>query len=392
MAQPVSPEIELVLLLSLPDPRPDDVGAMLRLLNTPLDWNQVLGMLTVHRVIGVAWHNVVRYAIQQRQTLPCAYFLKSLKVTAGGQRVMAEEQTARTAEVQRILQQAGVRSAVLKGSAVAKMAYPDPGMRTFNDNDLLVDRARLPDATAALHEAGYVQGSWDYATGSVRPAPRRQVLHMAVHSHQTYSYMKPTPDASLLECHRLDMHFSVDLMTGNRSDSAVSALLDDRMELGGLTVIAPIDMFIFTCLHLAREAVHRNEVLALKDLVLYKLVDILALSTGEHCPRIDFDALPARADRLGFAPEVYFALHYTDAVFPGRVPAGLLDRLRPHDLDYLSEVRDGKQVVHRWQGPVVRRMFDIHRLRELGDDLRIPVMGESGSDAVTASIESGATS
>ncbi|WP_405160856.1 nucleotidyltransferase family protein [Nocardia sp. NBC_01499] len=370
MTETVSQEIELVLLLSLPDPRPDEVDAMLELLNTSLDWNQVLGMLTVHRVIGVAWHNIVLYAIEQRQTLRSAYFLKSLKVTAGGQRVMAEEQTSRTAQVQRTLNRAGVRSAVLKGGAVAAMAFPDPGMRMFSDNDLLVDRERLPDATAALQDDGYAQGSWDYATDSVRPAPRRQVLHMAMHSHQTYSYMKPTPDALLLECHRLDVHFSIDLMTGNRSDSAVSALLDDRTELDGMTTISATDMLIFTCLHLAREAMHRNEVLALKDLVLYKLVDVLALITDR-----DFDDLPARAERLGFVQEVYLGLHYTDAVFPGRVPVGLLDRLRPNDLSYLREVSDGKTVVHRWRGPVVARMFDIHRLRELDGDLSIAVMG-----------------
>jgi hypothetical protein len=67
----------------------------------------------------------------------------------------------------------------------------------FHDNDLLVDRDQLPAAVAVLREIGYVQGSWDYATGSVRPAPRRQVMHMAMHSHQTYSYMKPTPESSV---------------------------------------------------------------------------------------------------------------------------------------------------------------------------------------------------
>ncbi|GAB2640169.1 nucleotidyltransferase family protein [Nocardia goodfellowii] len=374
MTETVSQEIDLVLLLALPHPRPDEVDTMLRLLNSPLDWNQVLGMLTVHRVVGVAWHNIVRYAIQQRQTLRSAYFLKSLEVTAGGQRVMAGEQTSRTAQVQQILNEAGVRSAILKGGAVAAMAYPDRCMRTFHDNDLLVDRERLHEATEALQAYGYVQGSWDYATDTVRPAPRRQILHMAMHSHQTYSYMKPTPDAWLLRCHRLDVHFSIDLMTGNRSDDAVSALLDDRTELDGLSVISGPDMLIFTCLHLAREAVHRNEVLALKDLVLYKLVDVLALVADR-----DLAGLPERAEQLGFARELYFGLHYTDEVFPGRVPAELLDRLRPDDLDYLHEVNDRGAVIHRWRGPVKARMFDIHRLRELDGDLSLPILGERGA-------------
>src|SRR6185312_13630177 len=94
----------------------------------------------------------------------------------------------------------------------------------------------------------------------------------------------------------------------------------------------------------AREAVHRNEVLALKDLVLYKLVDIIAL-VGHP----DISGVPARAERLGFTREVYFGLHHTAAVFPGRVPADLLDRMRPDDLGYLEEVGDGRETVHRWR-------------------------------------------
>ena len=365
MSESLSPEIRLVLLLSLPDPRPDEAAALLELLDMPLDWNQVLGMLTMHRVAGVAWHNILRHAIAHRQRLRSAYFLKSLGVTAGGQRLMAREQAARTAHVQEVLTRAGVRSAVLKGAAVAAMAYPDAGMRAFHDNDLLVDRDRLPDAVAALREDGYAQGSWDYETGSVRPAQRRQVLHMAAHSHQTYPYMKPTPEASLLEFHRLDVHFSVDLMTGRRSDKAVARLLAGRTELDGLSVLAPAGMLLFTCLHLAREAVHRDEVLALKDMVLYKLVDVLALlALGDSA------GLPELAQELGFAREAYFGLHYTDAVFPGRVPASLLTRLRPDDLGYLNEVTDGREVVHRWTGPITTRVFDVHRPGELGGDLR----------------------
>ncbi len=370
MVDAQSREIELVLLLSLPAPRPEEVDRMLELLNTALDWGQVLGTLTVHRLLGVAWHNIARYAMRHRQTLRSAYFVKSLKVNAAGQRITAQEQIAGTAAVQRALEGAGVRSAVLKGGAVAVMAYEDPGMRLFHDNDLLVDRERLPEAVAVLERLGYSQGSWDYETGAVKPAPRRQVMFMALHSHQTFPYMKATPEAAALECHRLDIHFSIDLMTGNRSDAAVAELLDGRTERGGLSVAAPLDMILFTCVHYAREAAHRNEVLMLKDLVLNKLVDIVALVAAGYS-----GDLPARAQQLGFAREVYFGLHHADALFPGRIPADLLDRLRPDDLGYLDEVTDGGTVVHRWRTPISERMFDLGRLHELGGELAIPVLG-----------------
>jgi hypothetical protein len=362
MAETPTQEVELVLLLAQPDLRSDEAARMLELLNSPVDWNLVLGMLTVHRVVGVAWHNYVLHAIANRHKLQCAYLMKSLGVTTAGQRVMAQEQISLTSDLQAKLTAAGIRSAVLKGGGVAAAAYPDLGMRAFHDNDILVDRSRLTEAQAVLREAGYVQGNWDYVTGTVRPAERRQLVQMAMSSHQTYSYMKPTPTASMLECHRVDLHFSVDLLTGNRSDAAVSALLDDCRDVAGMSVVSALDMLVFVCVHLARDAFHRNEVLSHKDLVLNKFTDVVCLMA-----KCDLDALPGRVEELGFGPEVYFALHYCDEVFPSRVPAGLLDRLRPSDLAYLDEVTDGRTVVHRWNSPMVRRMFDALRFRGLQD-------------------------
>jgi hypothetical protein len=385
MTEPLPQEFELVLLLSLPRPRPAEVDRMLALLNTTLDWNVVMGALAVHRTTGVAWHNILQHAIDQRRTLRPAYFLKTLMLAYRAQRVMAGEQNARSAGVLAALVNAGVRAAILKGGSVASVAYPDPGMRMFYDNDLLVDRAALPAAVEALKTAGYVQGSWDYTARRIVPAARRDVVFFAVHSHQTYPYIKATPEALMMDCHRLDVHFSVDLMTGNRSDGAVSAFLDRRIVVDAwagsgtirLSTLSAVDMLVFGCLHFYKEAIHRNEVLALKDLVLYKLVDILALLEGEAYP-VDPAQMLDRAAELGFTREVYYGLHHLDALYSGRVPAELLDRLRPDDLSYLHEVRDGKGTVHRWQRPVAHRFFDIHRLLELGAG---PVVAMPGGPA-----------
>jgi hypothetical protein len=158
-------------------------------------------------------------------------------------------------------------------------------------------------------------------------------------------------------------------MTSNRSDAAVSALLDDRIEVGGLRVISATDMLVFTCVHLARDAMHRDAVLSLKDLVLYKLVDIVTLMKYR-----EFDDLPSRAERLGFSKDVYFGLHYCSEAFGSRVPMELLDQLRPNDLRYLTEVVDGDTVIHRWDNSAVPRIFDTQRIRELGQS-RIPAVG-----------------
>jgi hypothetical protein len=78
---------------------------------------------------------------------------------------------------------------VLKGPAISDRLYPDPGLRPYNDLDLIVDRESLPDARRALSAIGYEQRV-EYRPGfevthghtidMVRPVGRKSV-HVEVH-------------------------------------------------------------------------------------------------------------------------------------------------------------------------------------------------------------------
>jgi Uncharacterised nucleotidyltransferase len=362
----VTEEIEAALLWSTPRLSPAELDRLRQLLYSRLDWTAVLGILAVHRTMGVAWQNVLDHFIEERGRLSASYLFKGIEVMYKGQALMAADQVRYTRELMDALAAAGVRSALLKGAAVAGLGYPSPGMRVFNDNDILIDHTRLPAAAAVLRELGYLQGSWDYAAAAVRPARRADVMLYPVSSHQTHPYLRPTPDAATLECHRVDLHFSVDLLTPNRTDAAVGDLLDRRIRLPepALWTLDPVDATVFVALHFAKEARYYGEVVRVKDLVLYKLVDLLALLSGTAYP-VEPVALAARATELGVAEHVYHALYHTDALFPDRVPAGLLAALRPADVDYLDEVVDDDGTVYCWPVPIADRFFDARRLAGL---------------------------
>jgi hypothetical protein len=75
----------------------------------------------------------------------------------------------RLLEVAEVLDQAGVDMIVLKGSAVAHLAYPDPALRMFGDNDLLLRSERFDDAILLLCRNGYVR-----QTAPARPGYERR--------------------------------------------------------------------------------------------------------------------------------------------------------------------------------------------------------------------------
>jgi putative nucleotidyltransferase-like protein len=77
------------------------------------------------------------------QTLAAAMALKSTALL----RVLAEIETAMEAR--------GLRPLVLKGPALALMLYPSPGLRPFNDLDILCQPRNLEAAGHALRELGF---------------------------------------------------------------------------------------------------------------------------------------------------------------------------------------------------------------------------------------------
>jgi hypothetical protein len=63
----------------------------------------------------------------------------------------------RLVEVAGLLDAAGIDLVVLKGTAVAHLAYPDPAMRMFGDNDLLLRSEQFDDAVELLCRNGHVR-------------------------------------------------------------------------------------------------------------------------------------------------------------------------------------------------------------------------------------------
>jgi hypothetical protein len=74
----------------------------------------------------------------------------------------------RLLQVVDILEDAGIDVVVLKGSAVAHLAYPDPAQRMFGDNDLLLRSEQFDDAVELLCRTGYTRQTTEARPGFER--------------------------------------------------------------------------------------------------------------------------------------------------------------------------------------------------------------------------------
>lgn len=373
-----TPEIELVLLLSNPRLGAPMTGRVRQLTSSLVDWNQVFGMLVMHRTFGLAWRNIMEHDLGRPADFKPAYVLPVMEAFAKGQSLLAHEHAARSAAMSLALEGASIGNVVLKGPALAALGYGSVELRISNDTDILVHRSDLSIADQVLTELGYVQGTWDLSKRVIIPASRHEILQHTIYSHETFPYVLATPDSIVMDRHQVDLHFSVDIDTPNDTDDVVSDMLSRRISVEpaagcAMWTLSPEDMLVFVSVNFTREARLRTETMELVDLVLYKVVDLLALLSSQSHP-LDHGRLLRRVAQCGMEREVYFALHHLAELFPGSVPAALLAAVRPACLDYLDQVQDFASPPHMpqapfrtWKSPIIDRFFNTRRLLELTD-------------------------
>lgn len=240
------------------------------------------------------------------------------------------------------LDRAGVRYAVRKGFVLAER-YHDIGARRINDLDILVERPDAPAAHEVLGELAYVQGKISKTSERVEPFDRETQLFWRINLSNQLPYVKPgnRPDIPVFNvdiCHHLFQHnLGIDAPTGEFLDRREAMVLCGRPSWA----LSLTDQVLDLCSHLHKEATGLMFVAGGIDLQISKFLD-LALTC-----RVMDDRHWAHFRRVvtGYGAErvAYYSLHFTDLLYPGVVPAAVLDALRPADLTYLDVVgeRDG---------------------------------------------------
>jgi hypothetical protein len=202
---------------------------------------------TEEPVADTVWTAFLRLVVDQRLAghLLAAIDADALPVSEE-QRAAAEEAhlTAccialaldqRLLDTAELLDEAGVDFLVLKGTAHAHLAYPDPALRAYHDIDLLLPTDRYEDALRLLHDAGHER----------RYAPVRLVFDRRFGKGATLV----APEGGELDIHRNlvfgTFGFTIDLDELFRS--AVGFRLGDRR----LRALGPESRFLHACYHAA---------------------------------------------------------------------------------------------------------------------------------------------
>ena len=321
-----------------------------------IDWKLFLGLSTNHRVNGVIFERVNKLLVPTtvKRSLHFMYLSQ------------VERNNCHREEIYKIfeeLERERINYAFLKG-AVLNSVYYEKGERISNDSDILVELDDLSKVIKICEKMGYVQGHIE--SGEIVPATKREIMFAQLNTYETVPMIKKTGNL-YLPFHELDINFRL----GNDDKAVMSkVMLQDTKIVGNssfkLRTMSLEKFLIYLCIHLYREAIMIYKIVRGDDLILYKFMDIHYFIISNQ-KKLSWEKLLREAETLDRQKDVYYALYFTEELYPGTVDNEILESFDMLGKDFLNQYRgkDNSEEVYEWKLEFHERMFDdVKRRRE----------------------------
>jgi len=280
--------IEPVILKVLRDPRSATALA-------PADWDLLLRQARAARLLGRLALLMREHGIAQSLPRQVSMHLEGALALAARHRVAVEWEIG---QIKKALDSAGLPLILLKGAAYVAAGLAAARGRSFSDVDILVPKARINQAEAALMIHGW--------GGSHHNAYDQRYYREWMHELPPMQHGKRM---TVIDVH----HAILPETASSKPDSgkllAAATPLPDR---SGVMVLQPVDMVIHSACHLF----HEEEL----DKGLRDLTDLDALLRGFSAEPDFWPRLVRRADELDLGRVLFYALRYTSRLLHTPVP------------------------------------------------------------------------
>jgi hypothetical protein len=292
---PSSAEAQLLLAsIDVSSTSAERSGVILGLIRKGLDWNRLNRMIVTHRLTPLVYSNLSSKRISDGVPFEALLALRVHYLSYASHTVRIANEAVRLLG---LLEGGGIPALILKGPALALMAYGGVSMREYGDLDLLVHRDDLVPAAELLISAGYSPRTWD-----------REAFESGFFSNTSDDF------ATVGGKSVVDLHWGI--LTwyfpfGPDEDALWSRSETIRIEGNELRMLAATDHLLFLCAHASKHGWHD----------LASVADIAALMQAR--PEIDLGALIDEATRLHsrriLLLGLYLAHHLAHAALPDTV-------------------------------------------------------------------------
>lgn len=326
------------------------------------DWTLFLGLVIKHRVNGVICNriqNMERVPLSVKRSLQFMFLSQIQRNACHKQEIV---------KIYYELEKEEVNYAFLKG-AVLNFVYYGEGERISNDTDILVNPEDLAKVIKICEKMGYVQGHIE--NGEIVPATKREIMFAQLNTYETVPMIKKTGNP-YLPFHEFDINFRL----GNDDKGEMSKIMLKDTEIVGnsafkLRTMSLERFLIYLCIHLYREATMVYKIVRGDDLILYKFMDIHYFIISNQ-QKLSWEKLLKEAETLDRQKDVYYALYFTEELYPGTVGSEILKSFDMLGKDFLNQYRgrDNSEEVYEWKLEFHERMFDdVSRIAEAKENI-----------------------
>ncbi len=259
------------------------------------DWDTIIRLSKRANLIGRLAEGVHSHGVMDQLPLPVRTHLESARVLTKHQRQAISWEVR---HIGKALQTIGTTVVLLKGAAYAMTDLSVARGRLFGDVDVMVPRALINHAEAALMVHGW-------SCGNVDPYDNRY--------YRRWMHELP-PMVHRKRGTVIDVHHNILPLTARQAISA-DLLFKASIPIPGtaFSVLSPCDMVIHSATHLFHEGELQNGLRDLFDL------DVLLTELPEANPGF-WAELTDRAHALNLSLPLHLALRYTKSILDTPVP------------------------------------------------------------------------
>jgi hypothetical protein len=273
-----------------------------KILSSSLDWEYIKKNALRHRILPLLYYNLRG---MDNGNIPKEVIEELDKLY----RQTVERNAHLYDELGRVLEAfeaAGIKVIILKGAALAKIVYPEMGLRMFHDIDILIRREDLPRVKKEMVELGYEEHredlksfdeKFEYETGYYNPEKK---TYLDVHWN--------------IASWRSPFKIDIDAMWGNARDAKIGNT--------NVLILSPEDMLLFHSVHFFAK---HGDATYVKLLCFCDILEIVRVYRGH----INWDYISENARKYGIKTPVYYALYYARKLLGASIPSSVMDELKP---------------------------------------------------------------
>jgi hypothetical protein len=322
-------ERELLLLAVVCNRSEEEEKRLEQVLQEPIDWVWIGGQLLHHRLGGYFYKGLGKHQDKLFKELAVA-----LELLVKAQAQQFKQTIELTQPIFDSFEKIGIRYAALKGHVFNASLY-SLGERRSNDSDIMVLEEDLDKVDAVLRESGYIQTNM--ANNQFVEATRKEKLIQRMNYHDLVPYVKQTGSEWLMY-HEFDINFHFDSKSNDISNQVYEMGLHtyerDGYKVRGLrweTHLAHL------CVHFYREGSSTIWSAGRRDVVLYKLIDIIN-TIRQYRNHPDFQQWVSTIRELQLEKAAYYTLYHVMQFYPNLLSKEFVDQLKPDNIEYLYEI------------------------------------------------------